>query len=85
MALNSLVDKQQAKQALSDWYEQKQKNFDAWIKVYPTQLNGAESDQIDKQYAWCQMAEVTVTPTLLLNGYRLPESYQLSDLKYMLE
>jgi hypothetical protein len=30
-------------------------------------------------------AEVTATPTMLLNGYRLPELYQLPDLKYMLE
>jgi len=28
---------------------------------------------------------VVVTPTLLLNGYRLPDAYQLPDLKYMLE
>jgi len=31
------------------------------------------------------MAEVTATPTLLLNGNRLPDLYQLTDLKYMLE
>jgi len=31
------------------------------------------------------MAEVTATPTLLLNGSRLPDLYQLTDLKYMLE
>jgi hypothetical protein len=31
------------------------------------------------------MAEVTATPTMLLNGYRLPNPYQLPDLKYMLE
>jgi len=31
------------------------------------------------------MAKVTATPTMLLNGYRLPDLYQLPDLKYMLE
>jgi hypothetical protein len=29
------------------------------------------------------MAEVPATPTLLLNGYRLPEYYKLPDLKYV--
>ena len=41
--------------------------------------------KMDKQKAWCEMAEVTATPTMLLNGYRLPDLYQLPDLKYMLE
>ncbi|MFI5139573.1 MAG: cysteine peptidase family C39 domain-containing protein [Sphingobacteriales bacterium] len=85
MALDNLSDKTVVRQALHDWYEQKQKNYDAWAKVYPVHLNEAEYHKIDKQKDWCQMAEVTATPTLLLNGYRLPDLYQLPDLKYMLE
>jgi ATP-binding cassette subfamily B protein len=38
-----------------------------------------------KQHTRNKMAEVTATPTLLLNGYSLPGLYQLPDLKYMLE
>jgi uncharacterized membrane protein/protein-disulfide isomerase len=85
MALNELPDKTIVKRALHDWYEQKQKDYKAWAKVYPVQLNEAEYYKIDKQKAWCEMAEVTATPTMLLNGYRLPDLYQLPDLKYMLE
>ena len=85
MALNQLADKEIIKKALNDWYEQKQKNYQAWAKVYPVELNETEYYKIDNQKAWCEMAEVTATPTLLLNGYRLPEYYQLPDLKYMLD
>lgn len=85
MALNQLADKDIVKKALNDWYEQKQKDYKAWAKAYPVELNEAEYYKIDNQKAWCKMAEVTATPTLLLNGYRLPEYYQLPDLKYMLE
>ncbi|MDP9047328.1 MAG: thioredoxin domain-containing protein, partial [Bacteroidota bacterium] len=85
VALNEMPDKTKVKQALNDWYEQKQKNYDAWAKEYPVALNGIEYDKIDKQKAWCELAEVTATPTMLLNGYRLPDLYQLPDLKYMLE
>jgi hypothetical protein len=70
---------------IKDQYEQKQKSYDAWAKVYPVHLNEAEYYKIDKQKDWCQLAEVTATPTLLLNGYRLPDLYLLPDLKYMLE
>ncbi|WP_252788299.1 hypothetical protein [Mucilaginibacter flavidus] len=33
----------------------------------------------------CLKAEVHATSIMLLNGYRLPDLYLLSDLKYMLE
>jgi protein-disulfide isomerase len=85
MALNSLPDKSIVRNALHDWYEQKQKSYEVWAMVCPVQLNEAEFYKIDKQNAWCQLAEVTATPTLLLNGYRLPDFYQLPDLKYMLQ
>lgn len=84
VALDGLADKEQIIMALNDWYQQKQKNYEAWAKLYPVALNGVENEKIDKQKDWCQMAEVTATPTLLLNGYRLPDLYRLSDLKYML-
>lgn len=84
MALNQLEDKEIIKKALHDWYEQKQKDYKAWAKIYPVELNETEYYKLDSQKTWCEMAEVTATPTLLLNGYRLPNLYQLSDLKYML-
>ncbi|BAU55193.1 cysteine peptidase family C39 domain-containing protein [Mucilaginibacter gotjawali] len=85
VALNEFPDKEMVKKALNDWYEQKQKNYESWAKAYPVALNGVEYHKIDKQNAWCKLAEVAATPTLLLNGYKLPDLYQLPDLKYMLE
>jgi uncharacterized membrane protein/glutaredoxin len=85
MALNELPDKTIVKRALNDWYDQKQKDYKAWANVYPVELNEANFHKLDNQKDWCKMAEVTATPTLLLNGYRLPDLYHISDLKYMLE
>ena len=85
MALNKNTTKTNITQALYDWYEQKQKNYETWAKVYPADLNEIEYLQLERQKEWCKMAEITATPTMLLNGYRLPDLYQLSDLKYMLE
>jgi hypothetical protein len=51
-------------------------------------INGSDfllAHKIENGTPWCKMAEVTATPTMLLNGYRLPNLYQLSDLKYMLQ
>jgi protein-disulfide isomerase len=85
VALNELPDKTIVKKALNDWYEQKQKDYKAWPKVYPVELNEANFNKLDNQKAWCTMAGVTATPTMLLNGHRLPDLYHISDLKYMLE
>lgn len=85
MALNALPDKTLVKDALHNWYEQKQKNYDEWAKAYPVAIIETDYHKLDAQKAWCEMAEVAVTPTMLINGHLLPSNYQLTDLKYMLQ
>jgi len=85
MALNDQADKATLRKAMDDWYEQKQKSYEIWAQTYPVELKESEFYKIDRQSTWCKIAEVNATPTLLLNGHRLPELYQLTDLKYMLE
>ncbi|WP_454801646.1 vitamin K epoxide reductase family protein [Mucilaginibacter phyllosphaerae] len=84
MALNQLADRAVVKQALHDWYNQTQKSYTAWAKAYPVQMEEAGFAQLDKQNHWCHLAEIKATPTLLINGYRLPDAYQIKDIKYML-
>ncbi|RWY48327.1 vitamin K epoxide reductase family protein [Mucilaginibacter gilvus] len=85
VALSDVPGPNKLKTALNDWYEQKQKDYTSWAKAYPVALSGMEIKKIDKQNDWCEKAKVTATPTILLNGYLLPELYRVSDLKYMLE
>ncbi|MDB5121965.1 MAG: Vitamin epoxide reductase family protein [Mucilaginibacter sp.] len=85
MALNELPDKTIVKNALHDWYEQKQKSYEVWAKKYPIVFNPSTYYKLDKQKAWVELAEITATPTLLINGHRLPQNYQLHELKYMLD
>ncbi len=84
MALNEQSDRQVVKQALIDWYEQKQKNYEEWAKVYQVKLDESKFIVLEKQKLWCHMAEITATPTILVNGSCLPEFYSLYDIKYML-
>ena len=85
MALEKLNDKNYLRKAMHDWYGQKQKDYDAWANAYPVALIAADYYKLDEQKAWCHMAEVTATPTILINGHVLPDIYQLPDLKYMLQ
>ncbi len=84
MALNELPGKSKVKQALNDWYDQKHKDYDAWAKAHPVTLDETKFYKLDRQQEWCNLAEVKATPTLLVNGHRLPDVYRIQDIKYLL-
>jgi len=84
MSLNAAVDKGLVQQALHDWYNQEQKSYEAWSKKYPINNEFNNSDSINKQKEWCDMINVEFTPTILLNGYKLPSLYQLDEVKYFI-
>ncbi|GAB3503591.1 vitamin K epoxide reductase family protein [Emticicia fontis] len=71
--------------ALDDWYLNVSKDYDTFLAKYP--INGELYEQgvkIEAMSAWCDKAHVTHTPTIFVNGYRLPENYNVEELKYIL-
>jgi len=84
MALNEQQDGDIVKRALNDWYFQKDKNYQAWAKKYPVELNTDKFYKLSKQREWCAMAEIKSTPTIFVNGFQLPNTYRLNDIKYLL-
>jgi glutaredoxin len=72
-------------QALDDWYLPLKKDYKVFAEKYP--MNGELKQQeaeIEKMKDWCKEAEITSTPTLFINGKRLPETYKINELKYIL-
>jgi len=84
LAIQSTGDARTVKKAMHDWYEQKQKNYEDWAKDYPAEKSQNTIEQLEKQRDWCEIAEITGTPTLFINGRRLPKNYQPEDLKYFI-
>lgn len=84
MALGLLEDRTIVERALNDWYKQSGKNYESWAEKYPV----SKSEDIEtaslKQIDWCKMAEVSFTPTIFINGYKLVDPYRLDDIKYLL-
>jgi uncharacterized membrane protein len=71
--------------ALDDWYFQKKKDYSVFANKYP--LNGelaVQGEKIEKMDRWCTSMNIQFTPTFFINGYQLPESYSIYDLKYFL-
>jgi uncharacterized membrane protein len=76
---------QLTEQALDDWYLPDDKDYDAFAAKYP--MNGELKKQDEKIKAmnqWCNEVKIEFTPTFFVNGYQLPENYNISELKYFL-
>ena len=83
-ALSLLPNKDIVKTALDDWYNQSNKNYKTWAERYPVSFSDKINEVTERQKAWCEMAEIQFTPTILINGYKLVEPYQLEDIKFLL-
>ncbi len=85
LAVAAKENKQLTEQALDDWYLPEKKDYDAFAAKYP--MNGEFQEQVgklDMMKAWCEEAEITFTPTIFINGRRLPETYSIDELKNIL-
>jgi len=38
-----------------------------------------------KHEAWKEKTQIRATPTILVNGYKLPENYKIEDLRYLVD
>ena len=71
--------------ALDDWYIHMNKNYEQFLDKYPLKPNlDSERSMITLMANWCDLAEVSHTPTIFINGHRLPENYELDELKFIL-
>jgi uncharacterized membrane protein len=85
LAISKKQDALQTRQALDDWYLADKKDYDAFARKYA--MNGEIKEQepeIEKMSEWCKEAEITGTPTFFINGKRLPGTYNINELKYIL-
>lgn len=75
--------------ALNDWFLRGGKmDLGNWLAKFPvSKLNGQKTklDSILEQQAnWFKQAQITSTPTLLINGKKYPEEYTMGDLKFQI-
>jgi protein-disulfide isomerase len=47
--------------------------------------NPAIETEFQKHAAWKEKSRLRATPTILVNGYQLPENYKIEDLRYFTE
>jgi protein-disulfide isomerase len=73
-------------EALADWYNQNNKDYDTWAKHYPVETHLSDLIGICQGHRkWCRDAGIMVTPTIYINGYKMPETYKLENLPWVLK
>jgi thiol-disulfide isomerase/thioredoxin len=85
LAINEEQNALKTQQALDDWYLAPKKDYNVFAAKYP--LNGEiakQEKQIEEMNKWCKEAEIFFTPTIFINGHRLPEKYNIEELIYIL-
>ncbi|SEM79510.1 Peptidase C39 family protein [Mucilaginibacter gossypiicola] len=70
------------RKAMHDWY--RKRKFQKWSKKYRKDIHRNTQHMLNMSREWCRMAEIATTPTLFLNGRRLPKGYQSEDLRYFI-
>lgn len=69
--------------ALDDWYSQGRKDYDSFAGRHPVPEEWKDNeDKLKAMAEWIETTGATYTPTVFVNGRRLPPSYAISDLKY---
>ena len=89
LAISKKGDAVQTAKALNDWYLSDKKDYAAFANKYPpdSYWDGKIKEQdmiVDEMGAWCKEAEITGTPTIFIDGKRLPDTYRIEELKYIL-
>lgn len=85
MAINELNDTEIIQKALDDWYLAEEKNYTVFSSKYP--LNGEvqkQSFKIQAMKEWCDQQKIVHTPTIFINGFEIPNEYNVSDLRNVL-
>ena len=72
-----------AGEIISEWFDSGKNNKEEFFKKYeldPERENVV--NEFDKHVEWNKDAGLHATPTILVNGFLLPDNYRIEDLKY---
>jgi len=71
---------------ISDWFEKGKPLKEAFFKDLHLDMTNPEIEvEFQKHEAWKEKTQLRATPTILVNGYKLPDNYKIEDLRYFTE
>jgi len=67
---------------INAWFENGKNDKANFFKRYSFKIEETVLEEFQRHERWKQEAMLSSTPTILINGYKLPENYKIDDLKY---
>ncbi|WP_291592594.1 vitamin K epoxide reductase family protein [Bacteroides sp.] len=75
-------DEIEKRNIFKQWFERDKNNKEEFFKTYNMDIeNEMITDEYSRHQAWKNKTGLRVTPTILINGYKLPDNYKIEDLK----
>lgn len=71
--------------AMTAWYAQTTKSYDAWAAQYLADVSIVPDSIIEAHCKWAKVANIEGTPTFFMNGKRLPELYGLTGASHLMQ
>ncbi|MEN0053134.1 MAG: vitamin K epoxide reductase family protein [Mucilaginibacter sp.] len=69
---------------IKHWYHTRGDKYNALTRSFPGADLDSTQEILDNQSNWCDRTNIVATPTIFINGRRLPHGYQIEDLKYLI-
>jgi len=68
----------------NDWFEKGKSVPMKFINYYDINIeNNDVKDEFEKHKSWISRTKLNTTPTILVNGYKLPDIYRIDDLEHL--
>lgn len=81
LSLKSNKETPVVSEAFRDWYKSENRDYSLWASKYPVNIEPDIESNIGRMAAWCAVIGLDHTPTILIDGYKLPRPYQLDDIR----
>jgi hypothetical protein len=74
----------QAKDIYDQWFEEGKFNKENFFNKYPVDINELEViKEFELHEQWKEKSGIRATPTILVNGYKLPDNFKIEDMNYL--
>ena len=71
---------------LDFWFEKSYNNLSLFKKrfIFPKTILEAQDNKINEMYFWCKSEKLYTTPSIFINGFLMPDEYELKEVLYMI-
>jgi len=67
-----------------EWFDSGMFNKEEFFRKYPVEKENINvGSEFNKHEQWKEKSGLRATPTILVNGYKLPDNYKIEDLRFI--